>query len=467
MKEKLTNNLGLKLLSVFLAFFIWLVVVSVSNPVITQSQQVELEIVNANVLESKNKTYEIIGDQRTVTVYYEIQTMEAGNIRPTDFRAYIDLAEMYEPTGSVPVYVEVVNHARLISGEPYTRPGVIRVQTEDLQRKAFDLTVKHVGKTADGYAPGTATLSPSYVYVSGPESLVGQISEVGIEINVENASSNVTGTASPVFYDANGNEIPQNDRLTVNRTDITYDLNILRVKDLVLDFEPSGEVAEGYRYTGVESSVNSVRVEGLKSTLAEVSSITISGEVLDMEGATGDRQVTLDLTGYLPEGVQLTEGDGIIQVVIRVEPLTNRRFELPVSQIRLEGDTGRYEYAFEQDTVSVVVQGLSEDLDQLTTDGFDAQIDVSAMSLGIHSATAQVTLSSAYEIVSVSPSTITVSEIGPAAADETSEGAGDSDSNTEETEEESAAHTGTRPETHGGDGTSETTEEQRTSATEG
>src|SRR5699024_7785268 len=105
----------------------------------------------------------------------------------------------------------------------------------------------------------------------------------------------------------------------------------------------------------------------------------------------GDRQVTLDLTGYLPEGVQLTEGDGIIQVVIRVEPLTNRRFELPVSQIRLEGDTGRYEYAFEQDTVSVVVQGLSEDLDQLTTDGFDAQIDVSAMSLGIHSATAQVT----------------------------------------------------------------------------
>ncbi len=204
---------------------------------------------------------------------------------------------------------------------------------------------------------------------------MGQISEVGIEINVENASSNVTGTASPVFYDANGNEIPQNDRLTVNRTDITYDLNILRVKDLVLDFEPSGEVAEGYRYTGVESSVNSVRVEGLKSTLAEVSSITISGEALDMEGATGDRQVTLDLTGYLPEGVQLTEGDGIIQVVIRVEPLTNRRFELPVSQIRLEGDTGRYEYAFEQDTVSVVVQGLSEEfLNQLTTDGFDARV---------------------------------------------------------------------------------------------
>ena len=311
MREKLTNNLGLKLLSVFLAFFIWLVVVSVSNPVITQSQQVELEIVNANVLESKNKTYEIIGDQNTVTVYYEIQTMEAGNIRPTDFRAYIDLAEMYEPTGSVPVYVEVVNHSRLISGEPYTRPGVVRVQTEDLQRKAFDLTVTPVGETAEGYAPGTTALSPSYVYVSGPESLVGQISKVGVEINVENASSDVTGTTSPIFYDANGNKLAQNDRLTVNRTDISYDMNILRVKDLVLNLEPEGEVAEGYRYTGVECSVNSVRVEGLRSTLAEVSSITISGEELSMEGATGDREVTLNLNEYLPEGVQLAEGDGV------------------------------------------------------------------------------------------------------------------------------------------------------------
>ena len=33
MKEKLINNLGLKILSCFLAFFMWLIVVNVSNPV--------------------------------------------------------------------------------------------------------------------------------------------------------------------------------------------------------------------------------------------------------------------------------------------------------------------------------------------------------------------------------------------------------------------------------------------------
>ena len=39
MKEKLINNLGLKILSCFLAFFVWLVVVNVSNPEVTGSKR--------------------------------------------------------------------------------------------------------------------------------------------------------------------------------------------------------------------------------------------------------------------------------------------------------------------------------------------------------------------------------------------------------------------------------------------
>lgn len=50
MKEKLINNLGLKILSCFLAFFVWLVVVNVSNPEVTGSKEVPLEIVNEQVL---------------------------------------------------------------------------------------------------------------------------------------------------------------------------------------------------------------------------------------------------------------------------------------------------------------------------------------------------------------------------------------------------------------------------------
>ena len=43
MKEKLTNNLGLKLLSVGLAVFAWFMVVNVVNPLVEASAEVPVD----------------------------------------------------------------------------------------------------------------------------------------------------------------------------------------------------------------------------------------------------------------------------------------------------------------------------------------------------------------------------------------------------------------------------------------
>ena len=57
MEKKLINNLKLKILSVFIAFFVWLAVVNISNPDITGTQNVPLEVLNESVLTSSGKTY--------------------------------------------------------------------------------------------------------------------------------------------------------------------------------------------------------------------------------------------------------------------------------------------------------------------------------------------------------------------------------------------------------------------------
>lgn len=62
-----------------------------------------------------------------------------------------------------------------------------------------------------------------------------------------------------------GEEIALDERVTLSRTEADYDQSILKVKNLGLNFETEGRVAEGYRYTGIESSINSVEVVGLKS----------------------------------------------------------------------------------------------------------------------------------------------------------------------------------------------------------
>ena len=139
---------------------------------------------------------------------------------------------------------------------------------------------------------------------------------------------------------------------------------------------------------------------GLKSDLAEVSSITIPQSVLNLSGATGDREVTIDLNDYLPEGAQLMGTDSELTVVLKVEALEERTFELPTSRISQVGASSLYSYQYDQDSIQVVVRGLTEDLDQLNEESLTAEVDVSDMEPGPHQAAVTFDLGAAYEVVS-------------------------------------------------------------------
>ena len=257
MKEKLINNLGLKILSVVIAVFMWLIMVNVSNPLVSDSQEVTVEMINAEVLEKSNLTYEIIG-KKTVTISYEVRIRDRYKISASDFYVYADLAEMYDVTGSVPVKIEVNDRSvkAMIEGTPVAKPGVVRVETEPLQKKRFYLTVNTIGQEEEGYVTGDVALNPEYIYVTGAESVIGQISSVGVELNVEGANSDMEGTTPVYFYDANGNKLNlAGEQAELNLTEVNYSMTVLKVKNLALDFQVEGKVADGYRFTGVECSI--------------------------------------------------------------------------------------------------------------------------------------------------------------------------------------------------------------------
>ena len=105
MKEKLLNNLGLKLSSLVLAFAVWMAVVNISNPVIYDSQVVPVEVRNEDVLEAANLAYEIFGKD-AVTVSYQVRTRDRSLVKASDFHAYVDLKD-YNVTGAIHITVEI------------------------------------------------------------------------------------------------------------------------------------------------------------------------------------------------------------------------------------------------------------------------------------------------------------------------------------------------------------------------
>ena len=402
MKEKLLNNLGLKILSIFVAFFVWLVVMNVSNPLTSGSKEVPLETVNGQVLTAANRAYEING-KSTVTVNYRVRTRDAYRIKASDFRAYVDLAELYSVTGSVEVKVEILSNKELIS-EITTKPGVVRVQTEELQSKPFELQTKITGHAAEGYSDGKVELTPATITVEGPVSQVGMISYMGVELNVDGAASDLTGTAKPRFYDANGNELSDiGDRITVDTGEISYRVAINKVKSLPLDFEVTGTVAPGYQYTGVECSSRDVKVTGLKTNLADVNKITIPASELNINRAASEVVVTVDLRDYLPEGVELAESQNpSVEIRLKVEKLVNRTIILMDEEIEQKNPSEDYHYRFIPEKMEVVVQGLSEDLESLNGSDLGASVNLADLGSGMHSAVVEFEPDAAFTIVSSS-----------------------------------------------------------------
>ena len=411
MKEKLTRNGSIKLISLLCAFFVWLAVVNVANPIKVSTEEVKVEFINGQVLEDANLTYEIVG-KSTATISFKVRTKDEYKISASDFRAYADLSEMYDVTGAIPIKVEVLNHEELLESAPVVKsPEVVKVKTEALQTKAFDLVAKPQGEAEAGYQAGTVTMSPSQVSVKGPVSLVGQISSVGIEFDVDGAVSDVSGTATPVYFDANGNRLELGDSVTTLGGDFSYTMQILKVKSVPLDFVVTGEVAEGYRYTGVEASVTSVPVAGLKSDLASVGTISIQDPSLNIEGATEDKVCQIDLKSYLDSNLTIAGmSETTIQVTLKVEQLREKHFQADSKDITLIGRSDEYTYTIEKGRTEIVIRGLKEDLDSLSVEKMNIQADVSELSPGNHTMQAQVDLDDAFEIVSYPEITVSVTK---------------------------------------------------------
>ena len=294
MKDILTHNLGLKILSVVIAFFIWLAVVNVSNPLETRSREILLEVQNESVLEKAGLAYELDMKKTTVTVTYQVHSMDQTSISSADFKAYINLADYYPATGTVPVSVEVLNNKDYLLESVAVRPGVIRVKTEQIQQKDFDLQVNQLGNPAAGYEVDRVTLHPDMVTVEGPESVIGRINAVGVEINIEGIHAQTSGTAVPVFYDANGNKINLDERVSINIEEIAYTIDLMKTKVMALEFEVSGQPAEGFRYMGMEASADKVSVIGVESVIQSIPSIKIPGSVLNVNVATENHVITFE-----------------------------------------------------------------------------------------------------------------------------------------------------------------------------
>lgn len=393
--KTLVNNIGYKILAVVFAFILWLVVYNIDDPNKTVRFTTNVMVENESAITDMNKCYEVLNGTNTITFSVTAKRSVINKLEDTDFTATADMNRMImnSDNKSAKVPIEVISRRSNSSLKYNGKNQYLEISLDDLVSRRFMITADTTGQVADGYALGEVTVTnPNVLNVTGPATIVDKIDSVVATIDVEGMSMNLSDNVLPVFYDADGNEIDTT-RLKYNNTTVTIAAKILRVKEIPLSFTTTGTPSGDYRVVEITSDPENIRIKGASSVLNPIMSLAIPAEVLNVSGARDDLTTTIDITEYLPDGVELVDAaDATVTVTVRIEAYQSKTFTIDTKDITVNGLEDGYELAFEQNSVTVTISGLQNDLNRLSAADLASAIDVSGMEEGLHQVNLEIEL---------------------------------------------------------------------------
>ena len=159
MTKNLTNNLALKIVSLFFAVLIWGIVVGVSNPIEPKTYDVPVTITHANYIQTGKKTYLIDDQYRTIRVKIRDNRQKLGTIKDSDIVVEADLTQIVD-MDTDPVFVPLTVSCPGVEDKNITLSRTtIPIKIEDIEQETYNIEAD-TGDTipGDDYEVGKVAL---------------------------------------------------------------------------------------------------------------------------------------------------------------------------------------------------------------------------------------------------------------------------------------------------------------------
>lgn len=388
--KALSKNLGFKILSILFAFTLWVTVYNLDDPTKTKSLTVNVTVTNREVLDDMGKYYEIVDGMNKVSFSVTAPRSVLDKLDETDFVAEANLQKLSMDEsgfiGSVPVEIFCTANTSGGSVKISSSNKSINLSLEDMMSKQFVVQANAVGTVKDGYAlGGVEVTAPNVLKVSGPKSIVSRVSAVVATIDVNGMSDTLTSyRATPILMDENGSEIDTT-RLTLSDTTVNVQAEILNVKEVPLSITPSGKVADGYVMTAISSNPTTILLKGNKSILNSINSIQIPSDVVSVEGAEKDVTATIDVSEYIPGGVEMAVSEqAMVEITISVGKVKTKAYTINTEDIVVIGLGTHHSLEYDLSSLAVHITGLESDINVLKEEMLVGSIDVTELDVGIY-----------------------------------------------------------------------------------
>ena len=379
MKDRWKNNLGLKVIAVLFAFFLWWTVVNIDDPVKTQKYTTEVTVLNPEVITNNGKSYQIVDNTKNIVVTVKARRKVLEQIKASNIVATADLQERQDT--SVPIRISIQGFEGSYI-EASANPRNIQVQVEDTQKKTFPISVVTTGTVRDGYVlDKTNTVAvPQSIDISGPKSSLGRINRVVAKVDVSELWNDTELKAELIYYDSADSIIDQS--LLTSNCDIngvSVKVKLLQTKKVLVKFDTSQiATADGYVFKEIEVEPQYIEVAGASATLSTIQALEVGADALKREGLTKNEEVLINMADYLPDGVILADDTaGSVVVRIVVEKSGTKSILLPVRSIKVNNAPEGFEMTLgSEQEVELRFAGANDVLNSLTSEKIIASVDL-------------------------------------------------------------------------------------------
>ncbi len=383
LKKLLTQNIGLKIVSIIAATLLWFIVVSITDPVIPETyKNVPVRIINSDVVTSEGKTMEVVDNTdtiTTVTIKAPRSVVQELGSSSDAIVAVADLRNLSLDETRVPIDLSVSKYTDKVES--------IKASHESLEvsiemRRTTQLPIKATtsGEIEPGYVVGNVTQAQNQVRVSGPQSVINSIYSAAVDVQVTGFKEKISTLSDVVLYDIDGNVIDDKN-LELNVDSVRVDVEILATKKVPIAFSYSGTPAEGYNTTGVlESDIEEVVIAGNPNVIDRVNSISVPSSQLNVTGLTSSLHALIDVGDYLPSGTRFADPafSGFANVTVYIEEYKEQSVSVYLRNIEVTGIPDGFsstEWAESKDYVEFVLVGLAQDLEQIQLSQLNFTVD--------------------------------------------------------------------------------------------
>ncbi len=397
----MTRNLRTCLLAFALAVAVWVTAVTSSNPDETNTLPAPIPI-------------EFIGQEaglvQTATLPTSVEvTLRApksvwGQILddPASIRAIVDMTGLTAGMHTLEVAIQVnARPVRVLSVSPRTVDLIL----EPLASRTLPVNLVVSGEPALGYQAGEPVLTPAEAAVSGPASLVAQVTSLRADLDLTNTRENLETSLPLVALDSNGNPL---NGLTISPKTVGVSVPVIHLggyRDLAVKVVTVGRPASGYRLTSVDVFPPIVTIYSGNTALIESLPGYVETLPLSLNSASQDIETYLELV--LPPDVTLL-GETSVLVQVGIAPIEGSS-TISNRPVEVTGLGPGLKAQISPALVDVILSGPLPLLETLRATDIRVSIDLNGRGAGSYQLTPNVTiLVQGLSVESILPGTVQV-----------------------------------------------------------